>query len=911
MIISFFTPLAFTNLSPDLLFFHPKNRLSIPSSRSRPSSTLFSARFAASSGKNTLISSSINPNPPRSLFHQDYRRPEIKVPNVVLRLTGEEVLRDDAVFDIIDGAISNGIGIVVLTDGEGSGKKLYEAACLLKSVIRDRAYLLIDERVDIAAAVNASGVLLSDHGLPTIVARNTLIGAKKDSVILPLVARNVQTHEAALDASNSEGADFLIYTIKEDHSLEELLEYASGIKLEDGDQSFDNLKTLGMENGFYGKKMIGGFTRLEESEKQFIDRERSILLEAIDVIESATPLMGDISLLKDAVSQLNEPFFLVIVGEFNSGKSTFINAFLGQRYLKDGVVPTTNDITFLRYSDSEFCEQCCERHLDGQSICYIPAPILKEMIIVDTPGTNVILQRQQRLTEEFVPRADLIIFILSADRPLTESEVHCTVLSHPRTRKGEKAFFKLCLGRKASAIADVAHYSGRNCVRSARSEESADFLRYIQQWKKKIVFVLNKSDLYRTTDELEEAIAFIKENTRKMLNVEQVTLYPVSARSALEAKLSAFSRPETQEQFSNNPYLEANSFYDLEKYLYSFLDVSTDNGIERIRLKLQTPVKIAEQLLSSCQKLLVEECQQAERDLVMVNNLLSSVKEFALKMENESISWKRQILSLISNTLARAVKLADSTLQLSNLDLVTSYVLKGDKSAQLPVTSSLRNEIIDPAVSEAQKLLGEYSMWLQSNNAREGSMYKELFEKRWPLVVPSILSQLEANELLRKKHELSVTVIEDFSSAAASKLFEQEIREIVLGTFGGLGAAGLSASLLTSVLPTTSEDLLALGICSAGGLLAISNFGTRRQKVVDKVRRTADAFACQLEEAMEKDLLESTNSLNNFVTIIGKPYKELAQDRVNKLLRTLDQLKAIEGQLETLQIGICNLDVSR
>lgn len=44
------------------------------------------------------------------------------------------------------------------------------------------------------------------------------------------------------------------------------------------------------------------------------------------------------------------------------------------------------------------------------------------MIIVDTPGTNVILQRQQKLTEEFVPREDLLLFVMSADR-LTESEV--------------------------------------------------------------------------------------------------------------------------------------------------------------------------------------------------------------------------------------------------------------------------------------------------------------------------------------------------------------------------------------------------------------------------------------------------------------------------------------------------------
>jgi len=50
------------------------------------------------------------------------------------------------------------------------------------------------------------------------------------------------------------------------------------------------------------------------------------------------------------------------------------------------------------------------------------------MNLVDTPGTNVILQRQQRLTEEYVPRADLILFVLSSDRPLTESEVYFFLL---------------------------------------------------------------------------------------------------------------------------------------------------------------------------------------------------------------------------------------------------------------------------------------------------------------------------------------------------------------------------------------------------------------------------------------------------------------------------------------------------
>lgn len=297
------------------------------------------------------------------------------MPNLVLRLSSDEVFRDDkAVLDVIDDSVADRVGIVVLTGGGGSGKMLYEAACLLKSVIRERAYLLIDERVDIAAAVNASGVLLSDQGLPTIVARNAMMNAKNESVVLPLVGRNVQTHDAASDASNFEGADFLILTVDSGRSPEQLVssvygrvkipifvmvdsfgygtsytkasdllrsgasgvvvsvdelnlfneddpikhffrEHASrkNVKVETSSQSFDELKTLVMENGLPGRKTVAGFTVLEEREQQLIEKERSILLEAIDAIQRAAPLMGEISLLRDAVSQLDEPFLLVIV----------------------------------------------------------------------------------------------------------------------------------------------------------------------------------------------------------------------------------------------------------------------------------------------------------------------------------------------------------------------------------------------------------------------------------------------------------------------------------------------------------------------------------------------------------------------------------------------------------------------
>ncbi|KAK1317874.1 hypothetical protein QJS10_CPA05g00854 [Acorus calamus] len=722
----------------------------------------------------------------QTLFPGGLKRPEIKVPGLAIRVNADEVLvrRDDALL-AVDLAVSKGAGVVVLDGGaDGSGGRLYEAACALRSVIRDRAYLLVSERVDIAAVVEASGVVLSDQdpvwcmegglgqqayvprcpskgkmsaGLPAIVARKMMMKAKSGSV-LPLVARTVHSAESALIASSSDGADLLIYVTNNGKSskametsfvqhvrvpvfsvidllreetpfsvaLNLIQSGASGIVI-----SLDDVKLLNddlcnlfstdrrMQNKFPSsselppldvhkdnkeENLVAGFTKLDERMKQFIEAERMVLVEAIAAVRKASPMMEEISLLEDAVSRLDEPFLLVVVGEFNSGKSTVINALLGRKYLNEGVVPTTNEITLLCYSEMESdAQERCERHPDGQFICYLPAPILKEMNLVDTPGTNVILQRQQRLTEEFVPRADLLLFIISADRPLTESE-------------------------------------------------------------------------------LEEATAFIIENACKLLNTECVTLYPVSARSALKAKLSVSSSTAKgyEESLSNHPHWNSSRFYELEKFLFSFLDGSTDNGMERMRLKLETPIGIAERLHTACVANVQEEYDQANVDLNSIKEIISSVEEYAWKMENESILWKKRTSSLIEAAKARSIKLIESTLQISNVDLVASYALQGEKSDPTRATSAIQNEIISPALSDAKILLEEYSAWLQSNNAREGKLYQVLFENRWPSYVKlKDIVPTETYDLLCKGENLSMKVTENFSAGAAAKLFEQELREVI------------------------------------------------------------------------------------------------------------------------------------
>ncbi|WZZ11682.1 hypothetical protein YC2023_097603 [Brassica napus] len=840
-------------------------------------------RLSSLSIRNASLESAdqTSPSRPRTLYPGGYKRPELAVPGLLLRLDADEVMSGnrDETLDLIDRALAKSVQIVVLDGGVNAGK-LYEAACLLKSLVKGRAYLLIAERVDIAAAVGASGVALSDEGLPAIVARNTLMGSNSESVVLPLVARIVKDVESALTASSSEGADFLILVgSREDQQLadsllksvkipifvvciskgeakEELQLLRSGasgfvVSLHDLRSSRDVALRQFLDGASYVNEnetplveasdlheKAAGLVKFEDKQKEIIEMEKSVLRETIEIIHKAAPLMEEVSLLVDAASRIDEPFLMVIVGEFNSGKSTVINALLGKRYLKEGVVPTTNEITFLCYSDLESEEQQrCQRHPDGQYICYLPAPILKDINIVDTPGTNVILQRQQRLTEEFVPRADLLVFVLSADRPLTESEVA--------------------------------------------------FLRYTQQWKKKFVFILNKSDIYRDTRELEEAISFVKENTQKLLNTENVILYPVSARSALEAKLSAAALVGRDDLEVSDPDSKwrTQSFNELEKFLYSFLDSSTVTGMERIRLKLETPIAIAERLLSSVESLVLQDCVAAREDLASADKIINRTKEYTLTMEYESISWRRQALSLIDKARLQVVDLIEATLRLSSLDLAISYVFKGENSASVAATSKVNGEILAPALSNAQDLLGKYAEWLQSNTAREGSLSLKSFENKWPQYVNSKTQLgIDTYDLLRKTDKFSLKTIQNLSAGTTSKRLEQDIREVFFVTVGGLGAAGLSASLLTSVLPTTLEDLLALGLCSAGG-----------QAIIGKVNKVADALAQQLEDAMQKDLSDATNNLVNFVNIVAKPYREEAQLRLDRLLGIQKELSDIRN----------------
>src|SRR4030067_2469120 len=121
---------------------------------------------------------------------------------------------------------------------------------------------------------------------------------------------------------------------------------------------------------------------LTESQERLLQNERRILSDLrVHLVEyNATP--EDQQTLAESITQLDDLFLLVVVGEFNAGKSAFINAFLGERLLEEGVTPTTTQINLLRYGPAQGREVINER----QHILRLPGEWLSEVSIVDPPA---------------------------------------------------------------------------------------------------------------------------------------------------------------------------------------------------------------------------------------------------------------------------------------------------------------------------------------------------------------------------------------------------------------------------------------------------------------------------------------------------------------------------------------------
>lgn len=185
--------------------------------------------------------------------------------------------------------------------------------------------------------------------------------------------------------------------------------------------------------------------------------------------------------VSDLRSTIREPFLFVIVGEVKAGKSSFINALLdtGKAVCKVAPDPCTDVIQQILYGDVEN-EVAINPYLRKISL---PVEILREISVVDTPGTNTIIEHHQEITEQFIPGSDLIVFVFDAKNPYRQS--------------------------------------------------AWEFFDYIHKdWQKKVIFVLQQADLVNAEDLAVNVGGVVKYAEKKGILAPHV--FAVSAKLELE-----------------------------------------------------------------------------------------------------------------------------------------------------------------------------------------------------------------------------------------------------------------------------------------------------------------------------------------------------------------------------------------
>jgi len=222
-------------------------------------------------------------------------------------------------------------------------------------------------------------------------------------------------------------------------------------------------------------------------------------------------------------------FHLAVLGQFKRGKSTFLNALLGDPILPTSVVPLTAIPTFIRHGktrrvDVLFRDGKSPRRLASEEPHELskllgqfvseqanpenrlaveavsiehPAAILRDgLVLIDTPGIGSTYRHNTEVTVNFLPQCDAAVFLVSADPPITEVEV--------------------------------------------------DFLRQVQAQVRRLFFVFNKVD-YLSRSDVESAVRFLQDVLRGHLGGEMLPrVFPASARKGLESRMSGARQAWTE-----------------------------------------------------------------------------------------------------------------------------------------------------------------------------------------------------------------------------------------------------------------------------------------------------------------------------------------------------------------------------
>jgi small GTP-binding protein len=528
--------------------------------------------------------------------------------------------------------------------------------------------------------------------------------------------------------------------------------------------------------------------------------------------------------LQKATQQLDELFLIVVVGEFNSGKSALINAMLGEKVLAEGVTPTTSRVTLIQWGETK-----TETVVDeGYAIITYPLPLLKEVNIVDSPGTNAIIRQHERLTDEFVPRSDLVLFTTSADRPMTESE--------------------------------------------------RQFLQRILGWGKKVVFVLNKSDIFEDEAAFQEAREYVLKHATLTLG-EPPILFPVSARLAQHA------RSELDE--STRQQLRAASHLDeLEAYISTTLDDSA-----RLKLKFSNPLGVAENLINGAGGTIQTQAAELQEDKITVDALETAVTAYDHDLEIELAPRLAEVENILHKLEMRGLDFFDRTLRLTNIH----HLIRGDR-----IRANFEKEVLTDVSQQINEQVQNIIDWFVEKDLREWQQVMTYLQRRQAANLDHIVGgagspqAVQRRALIDKVGKSVNSIVDGYDRLKEAKQLGINVENAVAQTaLFEAGAVGLGVLVSTALL---SSALDITGIIAAGTLAIVGFFVIpyKRKQAKDDFRKKIVTLRTNLNEALSAAFnAESETAIarlrNNF-----SPYTRFVHaedERIQKVEALLDELR--------------------
>ncbi|GAE27781.1 dynamin family protein [Halalkalibacter wakoensis JCM 9140] len=357
--------------------------------------------------------------------------------------------------------------------------------------------------------------------------------------------------------------------------------------------------------------------------------------------------------MAELIEDIKQDFYtIVVVGEFKHGKSTFVNALLEQEIMPVDVTPTTATINAVFYGDEPevhimksdgdevkhtlsqevLSQYTASADFNPDEIKYLkiftPAPLLKErVVLVDTPGVNDLNQHRSDVTHQFIPRADVILFMLDMTSPVKHTE---------------KKFL----------------------------EE-----RLLKTGSDRIMYVANFLDRV-DEEEVEETIEHIEHRVQQITKGNQPKIYPISALEALQGKMSG-----------NDDLVTYSGLLDVEKQITRLVENGSrshekverfNERLEDIHDHLLLEIKTVEQLSN-------DSLDKLKAQLLAVEEWLTEQEEWQVSIEHYLVDREEEIQFMVQKSAKYFGNKLHSDLQ-TKIDLFQGNDIKSLVETQLPIT---------------------------------------------------------------------------------------------------------------------------------------------------------------------------------------------------------------------------------